>query len=416
MRTLARPPWQAPLDWPAPVSAAAAPGGTRLLQGAIVLALASLTLLDRFGWWVDALDYAVHPGLVALYATLLAALVGGAAQLDMRHAARYVALVVAGGLSYLVNWNFGAAPYVSLGSWFLLVVLYAPLCVSLREGALPASLWGWTARIYIGFMLLVAVAGIGQFFAQFVYRPEWLFDASLLIPPALRGFDAWKGVHDLGGWTKSNGFFLREPSFFSIYMAFGLVLEMSLARRRWVMAVFGLALLLSYSGSGLLILAVALLFPLGPRSLLRFGAAAAVAAVVFLVFGDELNLTYTLDRAGELSSNKSSAYCRFIDPAVVTLRDLPAHGWTALLGHGPGTLHKMHFTCETTFGKVPFEYGLLGALAIGMLMLGALARPAVPVRIRAALVAQWLTQPWLLGPEGVLPIFILCALWPRSRA
>jgi len=415
LRAVARPAWQAPLQWPQSAPALAAPG-VGLIKGAIVLSLLALTVLDRFGWRVDALDYAVHPGMLALYATLLAVLLAGAAELDVRHSARYVGLVVAGGLSYLVNWNFGAAPYVSLGSWFLLVVLYAPLCVVLREGAVPAYLWGWAARAYIAFMLLVAVAGIGQFVAQFAYRPEWLFDATSLIPPSLRGFEGYRGVHEMGGWTKSNGFFLREPSSFSLQMAFGLVLEMSLARRRWVMAVLGLALLLSYSGSGLLILAVALLFPLGPRSLLRFGAAAALAAVVFLVFGDELNLTYTLERAGEFASNKSSAYCRFVDPALVTLQDLAAHEWTALLGHGPGTLHKMHFTCETTFGKVPFEYGLLGTLAIGMLLASALARRAVPTRIRAALLAQWLTQPWLLGPEGVLPMFLLCALWPRGRA
>jgi hypothetical protein len=216
----------------------------------------------------------------------------------------------------------------------------------------------------------------------------------------------------VGNLLKSNGFFLREPSFFSLQMALGLLLELSLARRKWVMAILGLGLILSYSGSGFIVLGVALLFPFGRRSLLQIAAAAAVGAVIYLTLGDVLNLTYTVDRMDEVSSNRSSAYCRFVDPVVVTWHDIDANGWAGLLGHGPGTLHKMYGTCETTFAKVPFEYGLLGALAMGMLLLSALGRSAVPVRVRAALGVQWATQPYLLGPEAVLAIYILCAMWP----
>jgi hypothetical protein len=199
-------------------------------------------------------------------------------------------------------------------------------------------------------------------------------------------------------------------------MAFALLCELSLGRRLWAMAVLCLGLLLSYSGSGLLILAIGLLFPLGRAGLLRFAGTAALAAVVFYFFGDALNLSYTAGRVEEIGTANSSAYCRFVDPIAVMLPEFEANGWISLLGLGPGTLHKMYGTCETTFGKVPFEYGLLGTVAFAALYLGALARPGLPMRIRAGLFAQWATQPFLLAPEALLLTYLLCAMWPRESA
>lgn len=381
----------------------------------VVVALLCLTVLDRFGLRLGQL-YSAHPTLLALYAMLGLMMLAGAMEINLRGAFWYVAAASVAALSYLFNASGGATPYVSIGSWLLLIVLYAPFLFSLKKDAAAAPLWLWVARMYVAFALFVAAAGIVQFGAQFVFRAPWLFDITPLIPTSIRGFEVWRGVAPVGDWFKSNGFFLREPSFFSLHMAFGLLCELSLARRRWVIAVLALGLVLSYSGSGLLVLAIGLLFPFGGASLLRIAAAAGLGALFLVVFGDVLNLSHTVARLGEFESDNSSAFCRFIDPAVVTLRHIDSHTWTSLLGHGPGTLHKMYDTCETTFAKIPFEYGLLGAVAWGGLMFAALSRAAVPIRIRAGLAAQWLTQPFLLGSEWVLLAFMLCAMWPDQAS
>ena len=387
----------------------------RPVKMAAVVALLALTVLDRFGLrWGEL--YTAHPAMLAMYGLLAVVLLTGAAELNARGSVSYAIVAAIGALSYLVNANFGVSQHVSAGSWLLVLTLYLPFVFSLRKDAVGTSLWPWVVNLYVSFALFIAVAGIAQFLVQFIYRPAWLFDYTPLIPAPIRGFEVWKGVHLVGEWYKSNGFFLREPSFLSLHMGFAMLCELCLARRRWVMAVLGLALLLSYSGSGLLVLAVALLFPLGRHSLLRFAAVGAAAALLFYLFGDALQLNYTVGRVGELSADTSSAYCRFIHPAVVTVQDFDANPWTSLLGHGPGTLHKMYDTCETTFAKVPFEYGLLGTLAFGMLALAALGRPSVPSRIRAGLAVQWLTQPYLLGAEWVLLAYLLCAMWPQVQA
>ena len=83
---------------------------------------------------------------------------------------------------------------------------------------------------------------------------------------------------------------------------------------------FVLALLLSYSGTGLLALVhrhVAAAQPqdAGARRRWRWAA----AALVFWLLGDALNLSFTLGRASEFDSERSSGYIRYIAPLHLLL-------------------------------------------------------------------------------------------------
>lgn len=414
--------WQLPVQWPQPATAprSAAPGAQRLLKAALVFALLALTVLDRFGLKVVD-EFAIPPGLMAMYGLAAAMVLAGAAQLNTRAALGYLAVASTAALSLMVNAALAPPPFVSTASFLLLLVLYAPLCVSLRSGAVAPELWRWTVGMFIAFALFAALAGIAQFFVQFVFRPAWLFDYTALIPEPLRASRGWNTVYSTGAWIKSNGFFFREPSIFSVVMAFALLCELSLARRKWVMAILAMALVLTYSGSGLLTLAVGMLFPLGRGALVRILAFGVLAAGMVAFFGDALNLSYTLNRIDEFGSERSSAYCRFIYPGAVTLQQFDSNLWTTVLGHGPGSMERMGATCsdgaQTAYAKLLFEYGLAGALAFGALLLGALNRSAAPVGIRAAVGATWLLLGGnLLASEVLLFIYIVSAMWPKGTA
>jgi hypothetical protein len=161
-------------------------------------------------------------------------------------------------------------------------------------------LWRWTVNLYIAFAVFVGVAGIVQFFVQFVFRPEWLFDYTPLIPERLQTPGSWNTDYTVGasGVPSEKTFgtarrdqveriFMREPSFFSVVMAFGLVCELCMARRKWVMSVLVMGLVLSYSGSGLLCLAVALLFlTLGREMIVRVLAFAVLVAGLFVLLSE----------------------------------------------------------------------------------------------------------------------------------
>jgi hypothetical protein len=158
---------------------------------------------------------------------------------------------------------------------------------------------------------------------------------------------------------------------------------------------------------------------MGRGTVVRVLAFAVLATATFFLVGDALNLSYTLNRIGEFASERSSAYCRFVYPGAVVVQQLDSSPWTSLLGHGPGTMERMRATCadgaQTTYAKVLFEYGLLGALAFGALILTALNRSATPIRIRVALGVTWLVLGGnLLASEVLLVIYILAAMWPEG--
>jgi hypothetical protein len=416
-----RPAWQLPTQWPhaeklRPVDRQAV-NTERLLKGGILLALLASTVFARFGLALSD-GYSVPAELIALYALVGAMVLCGAVELNSRGALAYVALSSVAAFSFLVNAQFGAPEQASVASFLLLIVLYAPFAVSLRQGAVAPSLWRWLMTMYLRFALVVAIAGIAQFLAQFVAHPPWLFDFTPWIPRSIQGSGEYLTVQQAGELMKSNGFFLREPTSFSFAMAFALLCEMSLTRRKWAMAIFATGLMLTYSGSGLLALAVAMLFPLRRRSLLQLAVAMMLAVLAFLVLGDALNLSYTVDRADEINANsRSSAYLRFIDPGLVLLQHIDTNPWTSLLGHGPGSLPRITSAYESTFAKAPFEYGLLGSLSVGLLMLLALNRSACPIRMRVALGLDWvLLGSALLSPGALLGIYLISAMWPERTA
>jgi len=383
------------------------------MTAAIVFAMLALTLLDRFGLAVSS-SFSIHPTFIAMYAIAAAIAFTGAGRLNPGMGLLYVGIATVSGLSLVANASFDFRQVATISSWLLLVVLYAPFIIVMDYGAGSAEAWQRCMRLLVAFMLGCGIAGIAQYFAQYAIHAPWLFDFTPMIPKALRGSGTYNTTNVVGEHIKSNGFFLREASGFSFYMALALLLESALDRRKWVMAVLGLAVLLSYSGSGLLVLAVAMLFPLGQRTLWRVLAAVLVAGAAVLLLGDVLNLNYTLGRVDEFGSDRSSAYCRFIAPGKLVIEQIDSSSWTSLLGHGPGTTQKMFDVCETTYGKLVFEYGLLGTLAFGTLVGVAIHRSGAPIRVRVALTLQWLLLGGnLLAPESLLLIFLVCAMWPR---
>ena len=403
------------------------PAGASLFKAAIIVALLALTVFDRFGLRVLG-DFSLSAAVLAMYGLAAAIVLSGAAQFNRPAALAFIAVVTVAGLSFLVNSWLEPRPHQSVTSWLLVVVSYAPFVIVLSRENAAAGLWRWTMRMFVAFALLVAFAGMAQFLTQFVMSPPWLFDYSPLIPELVRAGDGWRTVHPVanwvqadGYWMKSNGFFLREPSIFSFAMAFAIVCELALGARRWVLGVLAAGLLLSYSGSGILCLAVALAFPLGRSAVLRLAGLACAAALLVLLLGDALNLSYTLQRVAEFQSETSSAYCRFVHPWLSVLRHADADVLSAALGHGPGSMTRIGVTCadlhQPTYGKLLFEYGLLGALAFGTFLVLAINRAGAPLRVRVALGAAWLLLGGHLVNSELLPmIYLLCAMWPRGAA
>ena len=227
---------------------------------------------------------------------------------------------------------------------------------------------------------IVAVAGLLQFAAQFAglrlfafadFLPDrWLIESgyNLAIPT---------GIGDV---LKSNGFFLVEPSVFSQFMALGLIIEVLNFRRPLNLALFVSGLILSFSGTGWIVLASFLALGglrLGPRGVrliaLSIGVLVAGGATLMLLAPDFAGAFQS--RLGEISQPGTSGHMRFVTPYWF-MNDVLAREPSALLaGIGAGVSEKMSFPYAfdvNTPVKVLVEYG--GPLLLAYLALFTLAR------------------------------------------
>ena len=228
-------------------------------------------------------------------------------------------------------------------------------------------------------LLLIAIAGILQFFAQIIGLS--LFTFTVFMPARLLFESGYNLVipSGIGSLMKSNGLFLLEPSIFSQAMAMALILEILVARRTVYLALFMLALLLSFSGTGWIILASFLLtvgLTQGSRGLvivLAGGAALLLLVGGLVILAPEVTQVFA-NRLGEVNQVGTSGYLRFVTPFLLLHTVFSANDWAWLTGIGAGVAERIDL--PFAFGvntpvKIVVEYGVPGLLLYLALILKA---------------------------------------------
>ena len=385
--------------------------GQPAVEVAFVVLILAVTVLQRFG--LNFGDYSLNAALVAMFALLVVAGLTGVLTVSAARLVLYGVCVGIALLSTLLNEQSS-----SVTSLALLAVMYLPFVFVLTPAA---GLSPQRANdIFLDVAAFCAVAGVAQFYAQFLFHADWLFDFTPQVPALLRGPSGYNTVIRAGGSLKSNGFFFREPSGFSFVMALALMLECLSHRRAVRIGFLGLALLLTYSGTGLLALVIGLVIPMNDHNVLRLVVVGAVGAAFFFLLEEPLNLSFTMARLHEFGSETSSAYIRYIAPGRL-IADAAASAPSLLwLGHGPGTIFRQEVGYEfhdPTWAKLIFEYGVVGFVAFLALFWASLGGPSAPTRVRAMLFAGWLIMGGhLLSPEQTFMTLALLGLLPRPSA
>ena len=318
-------------------------------------------------------------------------------------------------ISYLLSDS--ANSFTSLA---LVASIYFPFCFKWKIQENLNDNWLWLANTFINISVFVGVCGLLQYIGQFFIHDQWLVDFSQYIPDSIRATQGYNTSIPVGLMYKSNGFFLLEPSSFSQLMAIALLCEWTLFRRIGRMSVLALGLLVSYSGTGLLTLALGAMFPLGPRTVVRALGLAALGGLVFFLLGDLLHLSFTLDRVNEFSTPGSSGSARFVAP-VQLLQEQIGNGSDivhVLLGNGPGSVTRAvrsYTFFDPTWTRLLFEYGLLGSIAFLWFFIQTMNRFSSPAAIRAGLFFCWLLMgDGLATPESAAMIFMIAGLWQTS--
>jgi len=277
-------------------------------------------------------------------------------------------------------------------------------------------------RFFADFAACIAVCGIAQFFLQPVVGARYAFPIESFTPAGflIKGFHYLNPLYYGASIYKSNGIFELEPSFFSQFMAVALIVEISETKRISRIALIMLATLLSYSGTGLLILLLAMPLALVRERRIDILLVLIGAAVLAFLFAVPLRLDVILSRVGELGSTRSSAAVRFINWWQLAGDSLIQDPVRALFGYGAGTFRQTvsesrYVVAEILHSKILEEYGILGfAIYVGFLMYCIFTAP-FPIAVRVAIaLMQFMNGAF---GEPVLGITLsLLVLTPRANS
>jgi hypothetical protein len=312
--------------------------------------------------------------------------------------------------STAVSVSMSSSAQLSVHSWMLLLVMQAPLIFVL----LPSKMYfEQLVSLTSTLGVLFALAGLGQLALQAAVGSDIAFWLDYNIPSsvALAGFNNLNTLFWSATIFKSNGIFFHEPSSFCQFLALSFLAELLLAGRLYRLIAIGAGMVASYSGTGLLTLAVFVPFYLmrGQR------AKITIALIAFIVLvaaaGEHLQLEAITSRTDELMLVGSSGHARFVTPLTILSEVLTNDLKTFLLGRGSGTIGEFFTTrpynmFDPTYAKLLYEYGMIGFAAYAAFLYFAVLRHrgslSSPLAFTYLLLGGYLQDPAMVAPLVIL--------------
>jgi hypothetical protein len=299
--------------------------------------------------------------LFVLLAVVIAGSVGGGMRIEPRRLTLYFMLVGSLGLIQLLQ-----PDAFSPLSLLLLVAVHLPYVMNV-----PRSDDGdRIIEIFLTIATVLALLGIAQYGLQFFVNPRFLFPIENFVPDTfiVQHFNHQAAMEYGSHEFRANGVFMLEPSFFSQLLAVAIVAELCTRGRMTRLGIFGLALIASYSGTGIMVLAICLPLCLVAQrrwGLLLTGVLALIAIVLVHEYVHSIRL---LSRVAEFGSTHSSGYSRFVGGFYLFDQFLWHDPWRALFGYGAGAFtnyaSRAHYGAdEMALFKIVLEFGLVGAAA-----------------------------------------------------
>jgi hypothetical protein len=277
-----------------------------------------------------------------------------------------------------------------------------------------------TIDIFLFYVRLCAVLGIAQYLLQFIGIRIFSFMLTVpaLKPVLIEALYNYNPVLSYGSdILRSNGFFFIEPSVYSQVLALGMAADYFLRRRIAYLPLYAVAYLFSFSGTGLLALALTIgVLTLVDRHYLgriQWFLLSAIVMTILLavIFPDQF--ATVAGRAGEANYSGSSAYARyfaqfeFIGQYTGKLR--------SLIGFGPGAMERSPSFFSGSGNpalKLFIDYGIIGLILFVAFLLVSCWRRDIAVIAIFSLVNFQLGGGNLLFPPLIILTAILC-IWSR---
>lgn len=207
-------------------------------------------------------------------------------------------------------------------------------------------------------------------------------------------------------WLKPNAYFFLEVSFVAQSIATALVLELCLFRRVPLIGVYAIALIVSFSGTGLLLVALCLpviVFYLRPKLIAL--ALVATPIAVGTAFGIGL-VDNAIHRSDEFSHEGASGNQRFLGQVEAVTRSLGKQPMDAFVGIGAGQMLQNGRVVWNPITKVTVEYGVFVALIYFAMIFTAVFGKGKPFIVGYVLLVQFL----FLNGGFLVPIIVFTIL------
>jgi hypothetical protein len=144
-------------------------------------------------------------------------------------------------------------------------------------------------------------------------------------------------------------------------------------------------------------------------------------AFILFLLANAIHLTSLLNRVSEFDSEQSSAFARFLSPFYLFSDVVFPHPQTTLFGLGPGAIEPyfkaMDYTVhDPTWGKLFFEYGIVGTVPFLIFICRCLFGGARSVSLSSAIFFTYLVLGGNLVDARMEPLMLaLVAYQGRAR-
>lgn len=330
-------------------------------------------------------------------------------------------MMVAGGCISMLIAKFPASA-LSMYMYFALYIFFL-FPVVLEDDAYK-RFFRMVAKVGVA----ICMIGVVQYLLQYALHTPLLFSWRTIIPPEFliefntENFTAWgSGVY------KANGFFLMEASWLSQLGARTALIAVIMLKDPRYLIPCALAMLLSYSGTGILLFAIFGAIPLimlmSKSKYLPWAIAGLIAVALIATFsGKLLNLELFLTRLNEFGRPNTSAYARFEVGGQAFERFLNEPLITILFGAGPATVdnYVQGFLSDgfaPGWLKLVAEYGFFGFVIFNAFLITCVWQTTRSAVIAGAIVFQYMVlDNSLVVPQGaILTLFIACLVVRRSK-
>lgn len=353
-----------------------------------------------------------------IFAALAFGLISGRLQIAWRRLLLFMTMLSVLGLVQVLRGDLFSLSSVALMAVLGLCYVFTGRTVG-PEGALASSFDNQRALDFFrNLTFFIAIAGIVQAVVLKIAGQRLGFPIENYVPEAFltQGFNNITPLSYGSSTYKANGIFMLEPSVFSQITAIGLVAELIGRARMLRLVVYTGAMIVAYSGTGILILAVSLpaYVILHRRWKLLLPGAFIVALVVLLA--EPLQLNAIMGRTGEFNRTGSSGFARFVgwqELFADRLWNSPMH---ALFGRGAGSFLSEaagYSAAQMSYSKIIFEFGVIGALVYFGFVFYCILSSRAPLLVRIAVsVCYFLNGAYSPTVTG-LALSLL--LWPGGQ-